>query len=259
MHILITNDDGIYSKGIQSIAKELNKKHKVTVVAPDIQRSACGHAITMHVPLMLQKVNIDGLEGIDCYFTNGTPADCVKLGISQVIHGKPDLVVSGINNGANAGSDILYSGTVSGALEGAILGIRSFALSIDNFMPKHINDAAGFFCDFLEQYSTDTYDINIVLNINFPDIPLTKVKGIAAVPQGITKYTEEFKERNHPRGYTYFWLSGELEAPKEKDPDTDIKLLKNGYIVVTPLQYNLTDEKYLNILSEKIKNIHICK
>lgn len=257
MHILVTNDDGIYSKGIKTIARELNKKHTVTVIAPDIQRSACGHAITMHIPLMIQKVDIEGLEGIDCYITNGTPADCVKLGVVQILQQIPDLVVSGINNGANAGSDILYSGTVSGALEGAILGIRSFALSIDHFMPKHLSDAAEFFCDFLEQYDIDRHDKDIVLNINFPDTPSSEFKGFVAVPQGITKYTEAFKERSHPRGYTYFWLSGKLEAPAENDPDTDIKLLKNGYIVITPLRYNLTDEKYLEILSEKIKNIHI--
>ena len=256
MRILITNDDGLYAKGIQSIAKELSKKHTVTVVAPEQQRSACGHAITMHIPLLLKKAVIDGLENIDCYMSNGMPADCVKLGIAKVMQQPPDLLVSGMNHGPNVGTDILYSGTVSGALEGAILGVPSFAMSINSPTPEHCDDASRLFSNFIDQYPLQRFTPERVLNINFPDLPYNKIMGIVAAPQGITRYIGEFSERSHPRGYTYYWLSGELEEQTSEGTETDVKLLHQGYAVITPLKFDLTDENYLKILKNDLKNIY---
>jgi 5'-nucleotidase len=256
MRILITNDDGLYAQGIHAIAKELSSKHTVTIIAPEGQRSACGHAITMHMPLFLKKIDIDGLIGIECYMTNGTPADCVKLGIGKVMAQPPDIVVSGINNGKNIGTDVLYSGTVSGALEGAILGMRSFALSIDSDTPKYYHDAARLFSTLLDTMDMMKYPLDRVLNINFPDKQINDIKGIVAAHQGITRYTGEFSERSHPRGYTYYWLSGELDVQCKNAPDTDVKLLSEGYAVITPLKFDLTDEALLKILNDDLKNTH---
>ena len=255
MRILITNDDGIYSEGLAAIAAELGKEHEVTVVAPDTQRSACGHSITMNLPLTLQKARIEGLK-MDCYAASGTPADCVKLGVYGILKAKPDMIVSGINRGSNIGTDILYSGTVSAALEGAMLGIRSFALSVDGEKPAHYKDAAQMFCTLLPQLSGEHHPANIVVNINFPDAAPEKIIGITAVPQGVTQYNGELNERSHPRGHTYYWLSGELQKTPDDAPDTDVKLLKKGYIVVTPLRFNLTDQACLAVIEKDLQNIH---
>jgi 5'-nucleotidase len=257
MRILITNDDGIYSPGIFAIAGELAKEHSVTVVAPDVQRSACGHAITMNIPLTVEKHRMHGMEGLEAYVTNGTPADCVKLALAQLMKEKPDLVISGINKGPNVATDILYSGTVSAAIEGAVLGCPSVALSIDSHMPEYYGDTALFFSRFIAAYDILKLPRDIILNINLPDMPLSEIKGVAAVPQGLTKYTDEFAVRNHPRGYTYYWLAGELVPPEEGGQDTDIKLLRKGYAVMTPLKYNLTDFEYLQKLHSDLKNFRL--
>jgi 5'-nucleotidase len=208
----------------------------------------------MHMPLTVRKVQIDGIKS-ECYVTNGTPADCVKLAVSQILSEPPELVVSGINDGANLGSDILYSGTVSAALEGAMLGVRSFALSVDSREPRHFDDASQVFCDFLKQYGMENHPADIVLNMNFPDVPKENYKGLACVPQGVTKYDVEFDQRKHPRGYSYFWLSGTLMECEDKDIETDIVMLKKGYAVITPLQYNLTNTAYMESLKNVIPGI----
>lgn len=259
MRILITNDDGIYSAGLSAAAKEFCREHDVTVVAPEGQRSACGHAITMNVPLTVEKKEIAGLNAVKAYATTGTPADCVKLAISQLMPEKPDIVLSGINNGPNVGTDVLYSGTVSAALEGAILGYPSFALSIDAHAPEHYATASEFFSRFISQYDFKKQPKDVIVNINLPDVPHKDVKGVAAVPQGLAQYTDEFSVRSHPRGYTYYWLSGKLVVPDDDAADTDIKLLRKGYAVITPLKYNLTDWEYIKTLCTGLKSFPLHK
>jgi 5'-nucleotidase len=245
MEILITNDDGIYAEGIYALATALRKIGKVTVVAPDTQRSAVGHAITITDPLRVVEANRNGK--FFGYAASGTPADCVKLGIKAIMKRQPDLVVSGINLGGNIGYNILYSGTVSGATEGALLGIPSIAISLDTFVKPDFSAAAAYAVKLAAATKKRGLPPGTLLNVNLPNIPASKIKGVRVTNQSKTTFNDWFDKRTDPHGQTYYWMTGDFK-PKDKDTASDLNAVNAGFISVTPIQFDLTDYKFITEL-----------
>lgn len=246
MNILITNDDGIYAEGIYALCESLKKIGKVTVVAPDTERSAVGHAITLTDPLRVKKVFLNGK--FFGYATSGTPADCVKLAIRAIMKKKPDLVVSGINLGPNVGYSVLYSGTVSGATEGAILGIPSFAVSLTTFTNPDYSFAAEFSRNLAKKILRyKNFPKGILLNVNIPAVPKSKIKGVRVVKQSGKAIEERFDRRVDPRRRIYYWLTGEAIKSDRKD-DADIEAIRRNYVSITPLKCDMTDYNFLEML-----------
>lgn len=251
MEILVTNDDGIYAEGIFALSRALKKCGRVTVVAPDTERSAVGHAITLSDPLRVTEVRRNG--AFFGYAASGTPADCVKLAIRSIMKKKPDLVFSGINLGANMGYNVLYSGTVSGATEGALLGIPSIAISLATFVDPDFAAAAAFARKTASAAAKNGLPPGALLNINVPALPAGKITGVSVTRQSRSLFTDRFDRRTDPHGRTYYWLTGSLNrdgAPA----DSDTAAVARGSISVTPLQFDLTDEKLLgNLANWKFK------
>lgn len=249
MRILVTNDDGILAEGIYELAKKLQELGEVIVVAPNRERSATGHAITMHHPLRVDRIRFFDTE-IEAYAVNGTPADCVKLGVEALLQDrKPDIIISGINNGPNLGTDVIYSGTVSAAIEAAILGIPSAAVSMAS---RHINgysDAADFICKFAVKIFHDDKLKDTVININYPTCGKENVQGIKITTLGVRKYQNTFIERKDPRGNSYYWISGTI-VDVEQNEDSDIKAIENNYISITPIHFDLTKFETFKLLKE---------
>lgn len=244
LKILISNDDGINSLGIYHLAKSISKIGKVTVVAPESERSASGHSITIHKPLRSKKVDFFG-NGIDAWCINGTPSDCVKFALESLLKEKPDLVVSGINHGSNLGTDVLYSGTVSAAIEGAINGIPSIALSLCCHDDCDFNEIAKYSTVLCEQLYHSGIEKGIVININFPYPPDKKINGIRITRLGVRRYRNCFIERKDPRGKSYFWLAGELDGG-DNGEDTDVNSIDNNYISITPIGIDLTSHEMID-------------
>jgi len=245
MDILLTNDDGIYSEGILALRDALIEVGDVSVVAPDTERSAVGHAITISDPLRVK----DAYRRMK-YFgqaVSGTPADCVKIAVRSILKKKPDLVVSGINLGPNTGFSVLYSGTVSGATEGSILGIPSMAISLGTFVEPNFTYAASFAARIAKLIHEKGLPAGTLLNINIPAVESAAIKGIKITKQGKTPIIESFEKRVDPRNHTYYWLAGEVIDLKG-DEDTDILALKEGYISVTPLQWDMTQHSFMGEL-----------
>jgi 5'-nucleotidase len=245
MNILLTNDDGIYAEGILALRDALVEVGDVTVVAPDTERSAVGHAITISDPLRVK----DAYRRMK-YFghaVSGTPADCVKIAVRSILKQKPDLVVSGINLGPNTGFSVLYSGTVSGATEGSILGIPSMAISLGTFAEPNFTYAASFAARIAKLIHEKGLPSGTFLNINIPAVESAAIKGIKITKQGKTPIVESFEKRVDPRNHTYYWLAGEVIDLKG-DEDTDILALKEGYISVTPLQWDMTQHSFMGEL-----------
>lgn len=253
MRILITNDDGIYANGIKELSIKLSDIGEVVVVAPDRERSAIGHAITIHTPLRVEKIE-DILPNIEAWAINGTPSDCVKIAIESLMRVKPDLIVSGINNGPNLGTDVIYSGTVSAAIEGAMHSIPSIAISACFFNGKiNYESVAEVSCKIIKNLVKKDLPKNIILNINVPSISLEQIKGIKITELGIRKYNNNYVKRTDPKGKNYYWLSGELIEIKNKDT-SDIVAIEEGFISITPLHFDLTAYNYLDELKNwKIK------
>ena len=250
MRILISNDDGIQADGLKELRNSLQDQHKVFIVAPDHERSATGHKITMHRPLRVKECSYPGTDTIG-WEVDGTPADCVKLGLEVLLPEPPDLVISGINFGPNLGSDVLYSGTVSAALEGLINGIPSIAISLAtheyhnfSFSGKVIKEVVSILRGELP-HST-------LLNINIP--PGTP-QGIKVTRLGNRRYVNIFDKRTDPRGRVYYWMAGEPYDVDENDPETDIWAVNEGYISITPIQFDMTDYGFMEKLKEISKNI----
>ena len=256
MRILIVNDDGIHAKGLQAIAVRLAQKHDVTVVAPDSERSATSHAITIHRPLRVTKAQPAGLENIPCYVIDGLPVDCVKIGISHIMRGCVDLVVSGINHGYNMGSDIIYSGTVAAALDAVIMGYRGMAVSIAAPFPQHLESAASIASQIIDSGLLDDEPDGILYNVNVPDLPIDQIKGLCAARQGKSEYEDAVEVRSDPRGNDYYWMSGTLIKDQTVE-DTDMSLVHRGYASITPIKYDLTHEERLKKLFCKIQKIKL--
>lgn len=243
MRILLVNDDGIFAAGIRALAEELQSKYDVFIVAPDAERSGCSHHFTMAVPLRVKKVTLHGMEHIHSFSVNGTPVDCVKLGVGN-LKANPDIVISGINLGANLGTDTFYSGTVAAAMEGVFLHKPSIALSIDSFEPKHMETALKAARDCIELLLSQKKPI--LINVNVPDIPISDVKGIKFTALNHINYGNEYIERLDPRDAKYYWTPFERISVSRPDADTDERWVKEGYVSVTPLLTDLTDYETLS-------------
>jgi 5'-nucleotidase len=245
MQILLTNDDGIYAKGIEVLHEHLSKDHEVVVVAPETEQSAVGHAITLTDPLLVKPVNRNGI--FFGHAVKGTPADCVKLAINELVEQKPALVVSGINLGANVGINVIYSGTVSAATEGAILGVPSIAISINTFRNPDFEPAARFARLLARQVEKYGLPPHTSLNVNVPAIPENEIKGVRVTRQGVTRFVENFDRRVDPRENVYYWQCGSTPS-LEEDEDTDACALARDYISITPIHHDLTNYDFLRSL-----------
>ncbi len=254
MHFLLTNDDGIYAKGLSALYQELSKVAECTIVAPETEQSAVGHAITISRPLIVKQANKDGrFWG---HAVTGTPADCVKLGIKALAEKSVDLVVSGINLGANVGTNVIYSGTVSAATEGAIMGVPAMAISLDSHQRgSDFSFAARIAAKMAHFMLKDNPLLNIPLNINIPAIPEKEIKGIVVARQGSARLMESFERRIGPRDNVYYWLAGETQIPDPEDKDSDGAALKRGFITVTPIHYNLTRCDAFEALNVKLRQV----
>ena len=237
--ILITNDDGITAPGIRNLIEAVKDMGKIVVVAPDKPQSGMGHAITIGTPLRLHKVNL--FDGIEAYNCTGTPVDCVKLAVDKILHRKPDLCLSGINHGANHSINVIYSGTMSAAVEAAIESIPSVGFSLlDYNIEADFEGSRKYVRIIVEKLLKKKLDKHMVLNVNIPALPAELIKGIRICRQAYAKYEEDFIERNDPNGRRYFWLTGEF-VNFDKGKDTDVWALANQYVSVVPVQFDLTN------------------
>ena len=274
MKLLISNDDGIFAEGIRTLADTLAAKgHIVTVVCPDRERSATGHGITMHRPIRVEQVTSVYHRDIQAWACSGTPADCVKLALDALLETPPDCVLSGINHGANLGNDVLYSGTVSAAMEGLLEGIPSLAISLASFTYSNFQPAADYACQLLPQLVQLKQPL--LLNLNVPSLTSDQIKGTTVARLGVRRYRDLFEKRIDPRGKTYYWLAGEVLEESDNEPPhglpnslsdiqnidfmnrftTDVKAIKSGYITVTPLHYDLTAYSDLSELQQYLPNL----
>ncbi len=243
--ILITNDDGIFAPGLTALKKALDPLGRVVVVAPDAERSASGHALTMVQTLRVAEVELDGQPFGRA--VNGTPADCVKLAINNLLEQKPDLVVSGINPGPNTGTNVLYSGTVSAAMEGVICGVPAMAMSMGVLKSCHDFTAAGEVArTFAEKILTNGLPEHLLLNINVPHVCKEDIKGVKITRQGIFRYRDKYELRQDPRGRDYYWLSLEDIHVLNPAEDVDAVALRQGYISVTPIHNDLTAYNHIS-------------
>jgi 5'-nucleotidase len=250
MRFLLTNDDGIYARGLTALYRELSRDAECIIVAPEIEQSAVGHAITISRPLMVRKARKNGrFLG---YAVAGTPADCVKIGISELAGGPVDLVVSGINLGANVGINVLYSGTVSAATEAAIQGIPSLAISLDTHREADFSVAARF-ARRMAAFILETPLPQVALNVNVPAIPEEEIRGVVVAKQGRARLMECFERRIDPRENIYYWLAGETELPLHEDEESDGSCLKRGMITITPIYYDLTRHDLLDDLKTRVR------
>ena len=257
MNILLTNDDGVHSPGIAALASVLAAEHRVWIVAPSSERSAVGHAITMHMPLFAKQKVLPGLEHVPTWSVSGTPADTVKLGLRALIEEKIDLVIAGINIGANMGSDIFYSGTISAAMEAAFMGYRGIAVSLEMKSADsllHMSGAAKCVQAFLAQTNVDR-DVSRVININVPALPFEEIRGFRCGRQGAMQFDDWYEKRTDPRGREYYWLTGKLVGGDA--PDTDAGIVAAGYVALTPLHADLTDRAQMEQLKCNFENMKL--
>ena len=243
--ILVTNDDGIYAKGIEILCMELRKEFDVVVVAPETEQSAVGHAITLMNPLRLKEVKRNG--EFFGYAINGTPADCVKLAIKELVNPAPDLLVSGINLGANVGINVIYSGTVSAATEGTMMGVPSIAVSIDTFHDPDFKPAALIARQIARMVIERGLPENTSLNVNVPAVPYNEIRGFAITRQGTSRFHEKFDKRLDPRNNVYYWLCG-ATWDRNTDIGTDAGALARKFVSITPITHDLTNYHAMEVL-----------
>ncbi len=260
MHILITNDDGIHANGLQYLSQilhESNSEYRISIVAPDRERSAVGHAITMHRPLRVEEITFMHNPNLKGWSVNGTPSDSVKLAVEAILDQKPDLVLSGINRGSNLGTDVLYSGTVSAALEGLIMGIPSIAVSLTGKgNAESFKFSAAFICRFIEAIKKDSFPASTLININIP-AEIDIIKGAKVTSLGKRRYRNTFETRVDPRGMTYYWLAGELVEDDPENADSDTRAIREGFISITPLRFELTNRAIMSRLEVLVKDIKV--
>ncbi len=252
MRILICNDDGIHAPGISVLhdaAKDFGELH---VIAPDVERSAAGHAITLADPIKSTPVNKNGEffgHGI-----GGTPADCIKLAVCAILKDTPpDLVLSGINLGSNTGISVIYSGTVSAATEGVVLGIPGIAFSLCTYTDPEWEMAGRMVKELTQKIIENPMPPGVLLNVNLPNLPYEQLKGIKVTRMGRSRFIEKFLKRLDPRGRTYYWLDGELEVHDDGD-DIDIHAVRDGYVSITPIHLDLTAYDHLKTFQILEKN-----
>jgi len=237
--ILITNDDGITAPGIKNLVEAVKTLGKAVVVAPDKPQSGMGHAITIGQPLRMNKVDIFG--DVEAWQTNGTPVDCVKLAVDKVLHRKPDICLSGINHGANHSINVIYSGTMSAAMEASIESIPSIGFSLLDYNIEANFTAARYYVHkIVSALINKKLEKHFLLNVNIPAVTPELIKGIKICKQAYAKYEEDFSERQDPQGKKYYWLTGKF-VNFDKSKDTDVWALKNNYVSVVPVQFDLTN------------------
>jgi 5'-nucleotidase len=246
LRILLTNDDGIYAPGLRALRKQLLKLGSVTAVAPATEQSGVGHSITLLTPLVVQEV-VEENSRIG-WLVEGSPADCVKLACLELLEEQPDLVVSGINMGANAGINVLYSGTVAAAVEGAFFGLKSIAISLEYSDYPNFDHAAELSVRVISQILEHDPEPGSLFNVNLPELRGGEPAGVRVVPQGVVRYHEGFERRVDPRGRIYFWSKIDY-VPRPHEGETDLSALGSRYITVTPLRFDLTDRLKLDEMS----------
>ncbi|MGD8782061.1 MAG: 5'/3'-nucleotidase SurE [Ignavibacteria bacterium] len=246
MKILISNDDGINSKGIYELAKAMKEIGEVYVVAPLTEQSAVGHAITMKLPLRVTEHYING--EFFGHAVTGTPADCIKIGIRNILKFNPDIVISGINLGSNTAINIIYSGTVSAAREAAIMDVPALAVSVTNHQATHFEYACLVAKELVKKVVKSSLPTGTLLNINVPDLPKEEIKGTLITKQGKSKWDDIYLEREDPYGGKYYWLTGTL-MDVDKDLVTDQFAIKNNYASVSPIHFDLTDHEAYEMIN----------
>jgi 5'-nucleotidase len=238
MQILLTNDDGIYAPGLMALERELGQLGDVCLVAPAVEQSGVGHSITYLTPLTVKEVfDRDRRRG---WAVEGSPADCVKLGVAEFCPQRPDLVVSGINYGLNAGINVLYSGTVAAAIEGAFYEITSVAVSLEYEEHAEFDRAARLATGLIRRILEQKAPGSQLFNVNIPIAALAGEPRVRIVPMDVARYDERFEKRLDPRGRSYYWLAGSKRI-KRNDQETDLTALKNGFVTITPLDFDLTE------------------
>ena len=246
MHILISNDDGYKSKGIQVLINELKKIAQITVVAPSRNRSGASSSLSLDRSIKVTK------KEDSFYFLSGTPTDCVHIALTGLMQTLPDMVISGINHGPNLGDDTIYSGTVAAAIEGYLLDIPSFAISMGSGNPKHFETAAKVTLDLIKLYNKKKVSSASLLNINVPDIPYDELKGLEVTRLGKRHAAEKAMEKKHTQKESLYWI-GEVGQPNDGGPGTDFYALKNNFVSISPIHPDLTDFKKIEITKNWIK------
>lgn len=247
--ILVTNDDGITAPGIKALVEAVKDLGKVVVVAPDKPQSGMGHAITIGEPLRLEEMNI--FEGIEAYQCSGTPADCVKLAKDKILNGLPALCVSGINHGSNSSINVIYSGTMSAAVEASIEGIKAVGFSLCDYSYHADFSAATYYAKIIaESMLLNNLPKGTLLNVNIPPYSMENIKGIKVCRQANAKWVEDYDERRDPRGKKYYWLTGKFYN-NDKSEDTDEWALDNGYVSIVPVQFDLTAHHAIRLIRDK--------
>lgn len=252
MHILISNDDGVYAQGIEILASAMASLGKITVVAPDRDRSGASNSLTLDSPLRLQK------HPNNFYSVNGTPTDCVHLAITGMLDEHPDMVISGINNGANLGDDVIYSGTVAAAMEGRFLGLPAvaFSLASKNKQCEHFASAAEIAKKIVVQLIDKPLAKDTILNINIPDLPYAEIKGIRVARLGHRHIAEKVIPSEDPRGNRIYWV-GPAGKAQDNGPDTDFAAIADGYVSVTPIKCDLTDYNSIDKVSTWVDDLKL--
>ena len=246
--ILVTNDDGITAPGIRKLVEFMNEIGEVVVVAPDSPQSGKGHAITINSTLMVEEIKIEGAQRD--FACSGTPVDCVKLALDKVLTRRPDLVVSGINHGANSSINVIYSGTMSAAVEAGVEGIPAIGFSLLDFsFEADFDQAKDFIQEIVLKTLKNPMPKGIVLNVNIPKLKKEEIKGIKICRQAQAKWEENFDERVNPQGKKYYWLPGYFNNMDEGE-DADETALMNGYISIVPVKFDLTGYEYIDALRE---------
>ncbi|MGF7185954.1 5'-nucleotidase [Desulfitispora alkaliphila] len=247
MKFLLTNDDGINAHGIISLREIVEDLGEVNTIAPKTEKSASGHGITMHYPLYAKTFNYnDNSKG---WAVDGTPADCVKLALTTILkEDRPDICLSGINRGANLGTDVLYSGTVSAAIEAALLGVPAVAISLADPNPQSYTNAAAFIKELIDKSLSNNLPPDTLLNVNIPNVPTDKIKGVKVTRLGERKYANVYEERKDPRGNVYYWLTGDVDE-SNPHPESDVYAVKHNYISITPIHFDLTNHYLIDKVS----------
>lgn len=252
-HILITNDDGVQSAGLLALKQALEPVGEITVFAPDHNWSAAGHSKTMHKPLRIYQVTL--ADGTLAYTTNGAPSDCVGLALLGAIPVRPDLVVSGINQGGNMGHDITYSGTVAGAMEAVVSGVPAMAVSLDARQWEDFAALTQAVVGLAQLILAHGLPPNVLLNVNGPALPSAQVKGVQVTRLGQRVYKDVLIERVDPKGQPYYWIGGEPPSGVVEE-GTDVGAVARGYISVTPLNMDMTDHRFMSQLQEWLQPVN---
>ena len=250
MHLLLSNDDGYQAPGLVALAQSLSEIAKISVVAPHIDRSAASNSLTLQTPLRANEVE----EG--WYKVDGTPTDCVHLGLTGLLKNEPDMVVSGINCGPNLGDDVIYSGTVAAAIEGRHLGFPAVAVSINSFQAEHFVTAAVVTKNLVQRLINKPLPKDTILNVNVPDIPLADIRGVQTTRLGNRHKSEPAIEAKDPRGKTIYWV-GAAGPEQDAGPGTDFHALSENYVSVTPIHIDLTKYSSMDLVSGWLNDCEI--